>query len=237
MNAVRVPFGILVLAGLLGGTSAAFAQSGQALSKQNLDLPYDALSLAEDDENAPEVVVFYGSTYEGDGFFYALDRSGSTQNSGELQREKQEVVRNIAEFTDRVEFGVAFYDRGLVKWPASGRPAQANSGQKGAASAWVMGTPGGGGSCVGLGIIACVDFANQSSARRNVVIWLGDGCTTCPGKDATQYGNQTLAEITARNFQRHQINAIAVGPDSEVCPNFPKSLAAQNQGAYSRIPR
>ena len=97
--------------------------------KEPLDLPYDAYGLTEEEEEAPEVVVFYGQNYEGDGIFYCLDRSSSTCN-GELNIEKRETIRNITEFSDRVEFGIVFYDSGIMKFPRSTNPVKASQGAK-----------------------------------------------------------------------------------------------------------
>src|SRR5688572_24983005 len=74
--------------------------------KENLDLPFDALGEENDDEDAPEVVNFYTVSLEGDAFFYVVDHSGSMLESGELQRAKQEVTKNINEFSARVRFGI-----------------------------------------------------------------------------------------------------------------------------------
>ena len=64
----------------------AFLTSGTAWAqiKENLDLPFDALGEDEEEEEAPEVVNFYNTNLEGDGFFYVIDRSVSMQNAGEL---------------------------------------------------------------------------------------------------------------------------------------------------------
>jgi hypothetical protein len=235
---ITVRFCVALGVASLTFAGTARAQSGgQSLGKQNLDLPFDALSLAEDDENAPEVIVFYGQSYEGDGIFYALDRSSSTAN-GELEREKQEVVRNLNEFSPHITFAVVFYDQGIRKYPPSGRPAQADAGGKSGAISWVLSQQTGGGSCAPKGITECLKYVAQSPARRNVIIWLGDGYTHCPGQsDWQRYGQQGLVEIKALNIKNAQINAIAVGPDSEVYAPWPKALAAQNRGTYSRIPR
>ena len=222
---------LMLLTVVLVFSSQALAQG--ARTKENLDLPFDALGLNEDDEDAPEVIIFYGQNYEGDGIFYALDRSSSTRD-GELAREKQEVARNINEFSERVQFGIVFYDRGIQKHPANSRPTEATPGGKAAAIGFVMSRQSGGGSCAGKGVLECLRFANASSAKRNVIIALGDGCTHCPGMDAQQHAKQSLAEIAATNFKRHQINSILVGNDTS-CKYWAKPLADANGGKYSVI--
>ena len=45
---------LLVIASPING------QSSQMASKENLDLPFDAFGISEDEKEAPEVVFFYG---------------------------------------------------------------------------------------------------------------------------------------------------------------------------------
>ncbi len=206
-------------------------------SKENLDLPLDALAESGDEVDPPEVVTFYGQTLEGDGFFYAVDRSGTMQERGELARAKQEVSRNVSEFSSRTEFAVVFLDSNIQKFPPSGRPAQASPGIKSAALSWVSGIPGGSGSCMMQGIREALQFSNLSSAKRKVVVYVGDGGGTCRGANEAQYLREMLSTITAANYQRIQINCIGVLMDSSraMHRNYMKQLAAANGGSYREI--
>ncbi len=232
MRLNRTLLNLLIALGLFTFSAQTFAQTGGGASvKENLDLPYDAIGLEEEDEDAPEVIVFYGQNYEGDGIFYCLDRSSSTRGEP-IAKEKREVIRNVQEFTERVEFGITFYDRSLIFFPSNSRPAKADAGQKAAATAWLGSIQSGGGSCFGLGLKKCLDMANQSSAKRNVIIYLGDGCPTCPGDGGDPYVNRILNEVKTSNYKKHSVNAIVVG---NVCESFPRQLTQQNNGTMTRI--
>ena len=91
--------------------------------KKNLDLPLDVrgANSTNNEEDAPEVVTFYGQTVEGDAFFYVVDRSCSMGGQGELQRAKQEISRNITEFSSKTESRSYFLPAG----PRSSPPAVA----------------------------------------------------------------------------------------------------------------
>jgi len=71
-------------------------------------------------------------------------------------------------------------------------------------------------------------------AKRNVIIYLGDGGTTCPGADPSQYAQTTLTEVKSKNSKRAQINSIHVGTDDS---SFSKQLATQNGGTFTQITR
>ena len=206
-------------------------------TKENLDLPYDAIGEGSDEEDAPEIIQFYGQNYEGDGIFYVIDRSGSMQSSGELDIAKREVTRNIAEFSARVQFGIVFFDANLLKYPSSGQPVDANSGQKQGAIGWVMGVPGGGGSCVMQGMTTALQFANKASAQRRVVIYVGDGGGTCKGADEGQYHKQTLAIVKGQNYNNAQVNCIGVLQVGSSQRQFMQSMSRMNNGTYSEITR
>jgi len=234
LRSVRWVVGSFALSLLTAGW--AFSQEG-GLAKENLDLPYDAIGLNEEEEDAPEVVSFYGQTLEGDGFFYVIDKSGSMQDSGELTIAKREVIKNIGEFSERVQFGIFFFDKGLTKFPSSGAPAEANPGMKSSAISFTQSTAGGSGSCPQAGLVAALNMANQASSKHKVIVYLGDGGGTCPGSDEEPYLRQTLAAVSAQNWQRIQINSIGVLQYGAVNEKFMKDLASMNGGTYTKMSR
>ncbi len=234
MRLLSVLFMSLVLGLVVVLPGAVVAQEGgQAATKENLDLPFDAFGQAEEEEEAPEVVFFYGQQFEGDGFHFCLDRSSSTAQ-GELEKEKREAIQTISQFSSKVQFSVVFYDQQVIKWPGTGRPAEASQGMKSSAIAWLSTIVPGRGTCVREGLLESIRFANRSSTQRNVVIYLGDGGTTCPGHNSAQYGQQTLSQVTGANFKRHRLDAICVGSDS-VNVTFCQQISALNGGTMRRV--
>lgn len=226
---------LLVAALVVLVASPAPAQDfgGGGATKENLDLPYDALGEESEEEDAPEVVTFYGEQLEGDGIFYVIDRSGSMGDRGELAIAKQELAKNIQEFSERVEFGIVFFDAGILKYPSSGMPAQANPGMKASAMSFVQSVQNGAGSCVQQGLATILRMANMATARRKVIVYLGDGRGHCQGGDETTYLKNALSSISAQNVQRVTINCIMVLDVSAIGEDFMKRLAAMNSGTYT----
>jgi hypothetical protein len=209
---------------------------GTAGVKENLDLPLDALGDSGEEEDAPETIHFYGQIYEGDGFFFTIDRSTSMQDSGELQIAKREMIRNIQELSNRTQFAVNFFDAGLIYFPQSGRPAEATQAMKGAGIAFINGTPGGAGSCCQKGLLNALRFANLSTSKRKVIVYVGDGGGHCGGDEST-YHRQTLANVVQQNYQRAQVNTIGVLMQGNAAhrEQFLRQLATMNNGTYKRI--
>lgn len=226
----------LLLLFLSGSTILAQNSRGMA-TKENLDLPFDALGNSEDEEEAPEIVYFYGQQFEGDGIFFCLDRSSSTCN-GELAIEKREAIRTVTQFSNRVEFAIVFYDAQVMRWPTTGRPARADAAQRAAAVAFLSTVICGRGTCTKEGLLAAVDFADRATTRRNVIIYLGDGRLTCPTRTGSedQYRMETLQLLVQRNHKRHQINSICVGGDEgPKAEQFCRDLAGMHHGKFTRI--
>ena len=182
-------------------------------------------------------VTFYGQEFQADGVFYVVDKSGSMQDSGELIIAKREILRNIDEFPESMEFGIAFFDSSVIKFPDSGLPAKANPEMKASATAFLQSVVGGFGSCCQQGLLAGLQFANQSTAKLKVLIYLGDGGGTCQGADEASYLRQTLAAITAMNDQGVQIHCFGVLNPSALGVDFMKRLAEANGGTYTNVIR
>ncbi len=234
----RTMIAFLMGLGILGLlTTQALAQStsgASAATKENLDLPFDAVGSSEDEEDAPEIVVFYGQQYEGDGFFFCCDRSSSMEGL-KWKRLQQEVVKNISQFSDKVEFSIVFFDANIIAFPPSGRPAEASPALKAAGIAMVMSSTTGHGTCAKAALIKTLNYANQSSAKRKTIVFLSDGYWYCNGQDLGTYTNSTLAEVTARNTQRAHINALCIGQNDNVSEEPMRRMASQNQGQYARL--
>ncbi len=207
--------------------------------KENLDLPYGVAADSDPDETVPDLPIFFGMQLEGDGFFYAIDRSGSMQDSGELGRAKQEVSRNVSEFSSSTQFAVIFFDAGLQRFPSGGRPVEASASMKSAASGFITSVRGGRQSCCQAGILTALRYANMSSARRKVIVYVGDGGGTCSasGLGEQAYLDRTLQVVESQNYQRAQINAVGVlmGNSRQTQERFLQNLTRQNGGTYKRI--
>jgi Mg-chelatase subunit ChlD len=228
---MRASPGRLIIASFI---ALVLSTPSRAQNKENLDLPFDALGEEEEEEEAPEVVNFYSTNLEGDGFFYVIDKS-SSMAQGELTRAKAELNKNISEFSSRVQFGIVFFDANLTKFPGSGQPAEATEAMKQGAKGFVNATQAGSGSCCMQGLMAGLQFANRAKSRRKVIVYLGDGGGHCQGGDELQYLNKTVSTITAQNYQRIKINTIGILDVTTTSENFLRRLASSNGGSYTRI--
>lgn len=78
-----------------------------------LDMPSGGRGGDEDEEDAPEVIDFWGGQYEGDAFFWCLDKSCSMGWNGEIQQLKQEFSQTLNSLSSQAEFGVWRFQRDI----------------------------------------------------------------------------------------------------------------------------
>jgi hypothetical protein len=171
----------------------------------------------------------------GDSISFCCDVSGSMNEANKLRRLKDEVLKSVNQFSDRVDFGLVFFDSNLRRFPESGEPARATAENVEAARAFIEAVVAGHGTCSKQALNAVLDFEEKSKARRKVIIYMSDGNNTCPGSDEATYAQETLDEITTRNAGSVRINAICIGTVGMVNEEWMKQLAARNGGSYARM--
>ncbi|MFQ5654296.1 MAG: VWA domain-containing protein [Planctomycetota bacterium] len=229
---VRVLSLLIVLGLTLGTCGWIVAQSGDgsgSVTKRPLDLPSGGRGEEEDEEDAPETITFYGSEYEGDGFFWCLDKSCSMGWNGEINTLKQEVTQAVNSLSTRAEFSLVSFSGNTVVW--SPFPQKANPATKAAAIAWVQNISAGGWTCLAPAGVQTVNISNQSSKRRKQVLILSDGVPTCNGQNTQA---ECLANITAANWQGTPVNTLYISAD-DAGINFMQQLAQMNNGTFTLV--
>ena len=242
---------------LIAATAFAHLQEvGNSNSNNNLDLPVNGGSADSIEEDAAEIIHFYGQQFEGDTFVFCVDRSGSMSDHGELARAKREICRNIMEFSNRTEFAVCFFDSVVRMWPPNGRPIRASTQSRAAACRWVGTLSRGSQSCPQEGLVRSLQTLNRSQNKRRCLVYVGDGGGTCiiPGwRDRyghnggalfqqamdfeSTYLEDTLKVVRRLNYKDASINTIGVMMNGrrQIHHNFVRNLAQQNDGTYRRI--
>ena len=83
-------------------------------------------------------------------------------------------------------------------------------------------------------------FLDASTAKNNVLIYVGDGggtCNTSSAADEAAYLKKTVDLVTERNQGRAKIHTFGVLDLAPIGEQFLKDLAAKNGGTYTRITR
>jgi hypothetical protein len=222
-----VALGALVL-GTLSFTTPLWltAQDGAGGDlRRPLDLPSGGRGAEEEEEDAPETISFYGGEYEGDGFFWCLDRSCSMGWGGLLGILKAEMAEAISSLTENSEFSVVAFGDYTTVW--SSVPKEATNAQRGMAMGFVNALTAEGATAMGPAGVQTVQIANMSDKTNKQILILSDGAPNNPGP------TETLSMISSANWQGTPVNTVYIGGDSSGA-SFMQGLAAANGGTYSQ---
>jgi hypothetical protein len=227
-----------LLVPLLGLAVFSFSSSSASTVKENLDLPFDALGEAGEEEAAPEVVVFYGQVYEADALFFALDESGSMDQQGRWRLQTREVIRTVSELSQNTEFGIVYYSNAVSSFREA--PVRATEGIKGAAKNYVLSRHPRGDTCLAEGVVKALQIAALSTSKRRAVIVTSDGkpdiCAT--GDEATGEGLEALIQktVNANPGLQVKVHTVWVGQVNEAQPiEFMKRLARAHGGTFRQV--
>ncbi len=194
-----------------------------------LDLPSGGVGFSDEEEEAPEVINFYGNFYEGDAFFWCLDRSGSMLLGARLEILKREVSSAIVSLSDRAEFSMVAFSSNTNVW--SFLPRRATLNHKIAADAWLNGLMADGLTCVGSAAVQVLRIARRSEADNRQIIIVSDGLPFCGGLDTSA---EDLRNITSANYERLPIHTLFLGSDAQG-RRFMQNLASANGGTFAEF--
>ena len=191
-----------------------------------LDLPSGGHGVSDDDEDAPETIAFYGSIYEGDAFFWCLDRSCSMGWAGEWTILSAEVGSAITSLSDEAEFGLVAYGSGTSQWKQV--PVRAETGARNSALAWLAAIEPQGGSCLLPAALTMLGLAHAASPPNPVGFIVSDGLPFCDGNDTS---STCLQQIPAANLPPVPIHTVYVADDTPGS-DFLRSLAESCGGRF-----
>ncbi len=217
---------LLVIVGLVGSSCLWITAQDRARAALPLDLPSGGVGDDEDEEDAPEVITFYGADFEGDAFFWVLDKSGSMSWNGEINTLKAETTRTLGQLSANSEFSLVSFSTSTQVWSSFPKPA--NPGNKASAISWVQSINAAGWTCLMDAGVKAVNIANLSSKKYKKLLVLCDGEPICNGVDTKL---QCLASITAANWQNIPIDCLYISADQGGI-GFMQQLAAQNNGKF-----
>jgi hypothetical protein len=181
-----------------------------------LDLP-DGFGFQEDEEDEPELIEFYNDEYEGDAFFFCLDRSssmGEPAANGKPKFEvlKGETVRAMTGLSERSVVSIIFYDFNLQPLVYGDPPIKMNGAGKGKLIGQIISTQISHGSCMSNGAVKCLDLAMKTKNEHRMMILTSDGRTQCSTDEADP--DRVFQKIISRNTLRLPINTIYTGATS-----------------------
>ena len=222
---------------------AAAASQEEAEVKANLDLPFNAVGDEAEEEDAPEIVSFFGMTLEADAFIYLLCGRGEMWLVGELEVARREVLRNVRELRPETELAIVYYNsRGPRLFPDSGGPVKATASAKQAAEVFLskLAWDGEFQAWMEEPFREAFRLAGKTTTDRKRIIYVSDGDDEVylpiakHVADGPDFARELVARITAMNVERVPVDCVDVsngGPGTHQAL-FLQPLAARNRGQY-----
>ena len=188
------------------------------------------------DQACPPASVYFGREVRADGLFIVMDSSGGMLDSGELARAKAEAGRLIESLPPGTEFGVIFSRADAVVFPADGTPAQSTDGMKALAVEFIRNTMiTSGPNCPLAGLLAALEFAENSGGRSAAILYVSEGEGTCRGLDERAYLEEVLETVTATNAGLARIHTFKPFLGGLLAERYMERLAIRNGGVYTRM--
>ena len=187
-----------------------------------LDLPSGGEAQSDEEEDAAEAIRFFGEVYEGDGFFFLLDRSGSMSGM-KLDILKGEMNSALSELSESSEFGIVAFSGDISVF--SPMPLEANSSNITAAREWVNALQAYGSTMMLGAAIELLTITQAATNDEREVIVVGDGNPNSPGP------TETLEGILAANTEGLPFHTILIG-SNESAIDFMTALATATGGTY-----
>ncbi len=210
------------------------------LSKANLDLPFNAGGSSEEDEEAPEIVSFYGSMYEASAVVFCLDESLSMRKAGRWETQQKEIIRAITELSDQAQVGLVFYGDRSYSFRKS--VVGANKATKAGMIQWVVGRQLSLGTCLGGGVVDSLRMLQGAAGKHKAVIVAGDGRpTSCPfvrgsGQDPRVAQQVLMETLSANPGMQIKVHTILVGNNvTNRDIDFMRKLAQLHRGTFRRV--
>jgi len=198
-------------------------------TKRPLDLPSGGPGATED-EDTPEVIDFYGSEYEGDGFFFLLDISGSMYGDAMVTL-KSEMHSAIDQMSARSDFGIVAYNWQTFIFETV--PVKAIPPKKIRAKKWVLGLEPVGRTHMLDGALALLEISKRSKKEFKTCIAVGDGIPSDPTAD------ETLEGILGANQEQLPWNTILIEDNfiRAKAREFMETLSKETRGKFDLASR
>jgi len=167
---------------------------------ENLDMPVNGGFLNNDeDEDAPELITYYGSLYEVGAVVFVLDFSGSMRNGSNIETLRKETKRAIYELQEAYLNVIVFHDL-VIQWRTSLVSVVAN---KSSASSFVQTQKLGQNTHISPAVITALKQLRNSVRKRKRVILVADGTTS-------EDPEVSLSEIKKNNPTRIPIDTVFI---------------------------
>ena len=206
------------------------AADGSSGFKRPLDLPSGGRTMEEEEEDAPESIMFYGGEFEGDCFVWCFPAYGFCGDTTVFASIRSEISAALNQLSSHATFDLIGFNSQVYTWAPAVRAASA--GNKAAATAWMN-------VLVPVEAHYIVEAAQTALAISQAADSEYKQMVLC-GSRAPFGGagaiSGALMEITAANYESIPLHTIYFStPFYQGEESFYQQLAAMNGGTFRHV--
>ena len=198
--------------------------------RRPLDLPSGGIADAEEEEDRPETILFYGDEFEGDCFVWAIPAYGFCGETAVFTAIREEVGSTL----NQLDFSLVGYNSTTYVW--SPTCVRANSGNKTAAQAWLATLVPIEAHCLMDAAVTALGILQAAPASYKQMIVCGAREPYCGGNGGGDYADGVLAVVTAANIENLPIHTVYFTSSQYSGEGqFYMDMAAMNNGTFRQV--
>ncbi len=225
--------GLLSLAVITTVSVVIAEEGGSSGAKRPLDLPVGKPGEAEEEEDAPETISFWGSELEGDAFFWCFPAYSFCGVSTVFEGIKDQVQSSVNQLSRRVKFALVAYNTQTYVWRQ--RSQLATPSNKANAISWMSTLTTAESECLLDAGLTTINICNATRKPHRIMVFLGGNSPSCSGATGSSYAATCLTEITGANSKRVPINTVYVADVYTSGQQFWRDLADANSGTFNEV--
>ena len=220
---------------LLGFSTLGSASDTAAGLKRPLDLPSGGRPAdGEEEEDAPETILFYGSEFEGDCFVWCFPAYGFCGETTVFTAIKAEINAALVQLSDNSDFDLVCFNSTTYLWRPVVSPANANN--KALATAWMNSMVPIESHCIVEAATTALGILQAASSDHKQMVLCGAREPYCNGQGGGDYVAGALLDITAANYEGTPIHTIYFSTTFYSGEQaFYQQLANMNSGTFREV--
>lgn len=216
------------------GSGSAFASDANDV-RRPLDLPAGLLKAdEEDEEDSPETILFYGSEFEGDAFFWCFPIYGFCGDLTVYQSIREEINAALSQLSRRSLMSLVGYNSQTYVW--SYQAKKATEANKSGAMGWMQTLVPIEAHCTLDAAVATLNISQAARGRAKQIVVMGARAPYCGTEGGAGYAETCLTTITTSNYENSRVNTVyftSTFYSGE--EDFYVDLASMNSGAFKQV--
>lgn len=204
-------------------------------AKRPLDLPAGGKAPdSEEEEDAPETILFYGGEFEGDCFVFVFPAYGFCGETTVFNAIRAEISESMMQLSETSTFSLVGFNSQTYVWSPTVQTA--TPGRKGEAVAWMSTLVPIEAHCVTEAATTALGISQAAESTHKQMMLCGARAPYCNGQGGGDYVNNALLTITGANYEQTPIHTVYFSSSFYGGEQFfYQQLATLNGGTFREV--